>query len=102
MEITLLLNNPLGGRCRLYREYATILIGQIGFRYVETYDTLAAYPEARAPSLLINGKLVSPSDGVILSPGDIIACLPMSPMNKYQVESLLESVRVQSMQEWNQ
>lgn len=106
MEITLLLNEPLGGRCRLYRTYATALVDDgkdaenAAITCSEQFTTLPTHPELRAPAMLINGLLVAPADGVILSPQDITQALaPLHPAAT-RLEALLEEVLERCMEEW--
>ncbi|MCW8919782.1 MAG: hypothetical protein OQL08_13330 [Gammaproteobacteria bacterium] len=108
MEITLLLNEPLGGRCRLYRTYATALVedgkdagnAAIAITCSEQFTTLPTHPELHAPAMLIDGLLVAPADGVILSPQDIAQALaPLHP-EAPRLEALLQEVLERCMEEW--
>lgn len=101
MEITLLLNNPPGGRCRLYRAYAIALAEHASIPHMEWFDTLPTQPQLRAPAMLIDGLLVAAADGVILAPQDIGQRLALPPPDRERLEQTLEAVLEKFMQEWS-
>lgn len=101
MEITLLLNSPPGGRCRLYRAYATALSEHAGAVCIESFDGLPSQPELCAPAILVDGQRVAPSDGVILSPEDLGAALSRVYPEAPQLQAILEQVLEGYLQEWS-
>ncbi len=69
-------NNPPGKRCSLYLRYAE-KAGQLGkFVFTVTFRPALAEQERIKPTLSINGKAVTPSNGDTLSPQDIFAAIP--------------------------
>jgi len=100
MEITLLLNDPPGGRCRLYRAYAAALGEHASAQCTERFDAPPEQPELRAPAMLVNGLPVAAADGVILMPGDIVLALGNQHAHTTRLEAILEVVMDKCMQEW--
>lgn len=101
MDIVLLLNNPLGGRCRLYRAYAAALTEHAGACCRELFEGLPSQPDVRAPAIIINGRWVQPSDGVILSPADLGPALDPSHAAMPRIRIMLEKILDDHEQEWN-
>lgn len=101
MIVTLVLNNPPGGRCRLYRAYATVLVEQAGARCIEWFEGLPTQPHIKAPAVLIDSRPITPSDGVIVAPEDIGAAIGLSHPDAGRIVALLEGVVAREMQEWN-
>ncbi len=101
MEITLLLNDPPGGRCRLYRAYATALVEHAGARCTESFASLPAQPEVKAPAILIDGRHVEPADGVILVPEDIGGAIGAAHPETRRLVAALEETLERHMQEWS-
>ncbi len=101
MIVSLLLNDPPGGRCRLYRAYATVLVEHTGAHCVERFDGLPAQPHIRAPAILIDGDPVAPSDGVIVAPHDIGAAIGLCGPDAGRIVALLEGAAKRAMPEWN-
>lgn len=67
--VTILSKQPPGGRCSLYLRYAQALGEALGFVSEVRYcDEGAAVPP---PAMLVGDRLISPSDGLIVSPEDI-------------------------------
>ncbi len=100
MEITLILNDPPGGRCRLYRAYATALSEHAGARCVEIFSSPLTPTKVRAPAMIINGNQIMPSDGVIIAPADIGTALPVNT-DVQRLEMILEEQLEKCMQEWS-
>jgi len=77
--ITVLSNNPAGGRCTLYTNYAQTLATSLGFNiqtiYPDKDDKLSA------PGLLINNKPVMPNDGLIIDADDICNAIELSELD---------------------
>lgn len=101
MEITLLLNDPPGGRCRLYRAYAAALAAHAAARCAERCDGLPGQPQLRAPAILIDGRPVVPTDGVIISPQDLGQALDAVHPGAPRLEAILDDVLEHCMQEWS-
>jgi hypothetical protein len=101
MEITLLLNAPPGGRCRLYQAYGAALVEHAAAHCAELFGKLPALPELRAPAILINGQAVAPADGVIISPQDLGRVLDEFHPGAPRLEMLLDEVLERCMAEWS-
>ncbi|MEW6647043.1 MAG: hypothetical protein AB1450_07580 [Pseudomonadota bacterium] len=101
MEITLLLNNPPGGRCRLYQAYGAALAEHAAARCDEQFGRLPQQSELRAPAILINGQAVAPADGVIISPQDLGRVLDEFHPGAPRLEMLLDEVLERCMAEWS-
>lgn len=101
MEITLLLNAPPGGRCRLYQAYAAALAEHASARCDELFGRLPQQPELHAPAILINGRPVTPADGVIISPQDLGRVLGELHPDAPRLEAILDEVLERCMQEWH-
>lgn len=93
LTVTVLSNNPAGGRCTLYASYAQELARSLGF----TMQTI--YPdqnyEYSAPGLLIDEKPVMPNDGVIIDTDDICKAIEQTGLeinNLSGVRSMLDSL----------
>lgn len=100
MEITLLLKEPPGGRCTLYRAYAEALAEKTAAHCVETLDEVPGQAQLSAPAMLIDGKVVEPADGVIIAPDDIGAMLEPLVDDVAPLEASLEEVLERCMAEW--
>jgi cystathionine gamma-synthase len=100
-QITVISKQPPGGRCSLYLRYAQTLHQALGFRSeVRFCDGSATVPP---PAMLVGEMLVTPSDGVILSPEDIADSLS-DRLDETQVaglRQLLEATQEQWMEEWS-
>jgi cystathionine gamma-synthase len=101
--ITILSKQPPGGRCTLYIRYAEAIS-----RYLEIPSRVKyCEPEGKeadqAPALLIGEILVEPSDGVIVSPEDLIDGLygrfARDKLN--ELHQILDAVQEQLMEEWS-
>jgi len=73
VTITVVSNNPAGGRCTLYANYAQELSAALGFSIRTLYPDDGH--QFDAPGLLINGSLIMPNDGVIIDADDICHCI---------------------------
>lgn len=69
MKITIVSKDPPGGRCTLYMRYAEAIAENCGAG-IETI-TPGTGSELEPPAMLVDGCLIAPSDGVILSPMDV-------------------------------
>lgn len=69
MKITIVSKDPPGGRCTLYRRYAEVIAEGCGAE-VETVFP-AAGSAVEPPALLVDGSVIAPADGLILSPMDV-------------------------------
>lgn len=96
-EITVLSQQPPGGRCTLYALYAEELSSSFGLvmRIVFT-ERRDAHGEG-FPSLLFHGAALQPSDGAILSPEDICAGLASAGADLSAVPDL--ALRLEAIQE---
>jgi len=76
--LTVLSNNPPGGRCTLYIRYAEELSRSLGLK-MQTIFPGESHNHA-APGLLIGEAPVMPSDGIIIDPDDICNAIKQAGM----------------------
>lgn len=69
MKITIVSKDPPGGRCTLYLRYAEAIAESCSAEVEAVYPAMAG--EVAPPAMLVDGGLIAPSDGVILSPMDV-------------------------------
>lgn len=69
MKVTIVSKNPPGGRCTLYLRYAEVIAEGCGAEVEAVYPATANGIEP--PALLVDGRPIAPSDGLILSPTDV-------------------------------
>ncbi|MFA6019002.1 MAG: hypothetical protein WC722_01985 [Rhodospirillales bacterium] len=69
MKIAVISKNPPGGRCTLYGLYAAVLADC----FQGAVETVFPLPEAdiQPPALTVDGTVIPPEDGLILSPADV-------------------------------
>jgi cystathionine gamma-synthase len=95
--IKVISQQPPGGRCTLYALYASELESCLGLsKRIVHSDCRDAHGEG-FPSLLLNGVVLKPSDGVILSPQDICAGLASAGIDLSGVPDL--EARLEAIQE---
>jgi cystathionine gamma-synthase len=88
---------PPGGRCTLYALYAEELASSLGLsRRVIHSECRDAHGDG-FPSLVLQGVVLKPSDGVILSPQDICAGLARAGIDLSFVPDL--AARLEAIQE---
>ena len=75
MKIRVISQQPPGGRCKLYADYADTLARQLGAATETVYSQTRAAHGNGFPSLWLDGVAVQPEDGLILMPSDIAAAL---------------------------
>ncbi|HDK37809.1 MAG TPA: hypothetical protein ENG92_02175 [Thiolapillus brandeum] len=100
-RITTLSKQPPGGRCTLYIRYAEAASRHPAISHEVKYkETDEESPPA--PSMLIDGQVIEPSDGVILSPEDVVHGLKEKMPDKEldDLRSALETVQECLMEEW--
>jgi hypothetical protein len=97
LNITVLSNNPAGGRCTLYTNYAQTLSKALGF------EMQTIYPDEdhnlSAPGLLLDGNPVMPNDGFIIDADDICSAIEQTGFNnaeltevRKKLDSLIEDM----------
>ena len=99
--VTILSKQPPGGRCSLYLRYAEALHQALGLQPEVRYcDGSAAVPP---PAMLVGDRLITPSDGVIVSPEDIVLSLSdgLGEAEVAALQRLLEATQEQWMDEWS-
>ena len=99
--VTVLSKEPPGGRCSLYVRYAEALHQALGYANEIRYcNADAAVPP---PAMLVGDRLVAPSDGVILSPEDIVGSLRdrLGEAKLADLQRLLEATLEQWMEDWS-
>lgn len=69
-SITVLSKRPPGGRCTLYIQYAEAIAAALRLAVKVEYPETSAAGH-HAPGLMVRDRLITPSDGVILSPDDV-------------------------------
>ncbi len=100
-DLTILSKQPPGGLCSLYMRYAETLHQRLGLGIEVHYRDDGA--EVPPPAMLIGEALVTPSDGVILSPEDIAGSLwdRLPEPEVAELGRLLEATQAQWMEEWS-
>ena len=100
-SVTVVSKQPPGGRCSLYLRYAQTLHQVLGMALDVRYcDATAAVPP---PAMLVGDVLVAPSDGVIVSPEDIVRSLTdqLGGEHADELRGLLEQTQEQWMDAWS-
>lgn len=69
MRITIVSKNPPGGRCTLYMRYAEAIAEMCAVEIETVFPTTDG--EVDPPALLVDGRLIAPVDGLMLSPMDV-------------------------------
>ncbi len=93
LTVTVLSNNPAGGRCNLYTNYAQELSSSLGFTMWTIYPD--DNHEYSAPGLLIDDKPVMPNDGIIIDTDDICKVIKQTGLeigDLSEVQSKLDSL----------
>ncbi|MBP6582060.1 MAG: hypothetical protein KA204_01095 [Chromatiaceae bacterium] len=99
--VTILSKDPPGGRCSLYLRYAEALREAVGYQSEVRYcDGSAAVPP---PAMLVGDVLITPSDGVIVSPEDIALSLSdrLDETAIATLRQILETTQEEWMEEWS-
>ena len=99
--VTILSKDPPGGRCSLYLRYAEALREAVGYQSEVRYcDGSAAVPP---PAMLVGDVLITPSDGVIVSPEDIALSLSdrLDGTAIATLRQILETTQEEWMEEWS-
>jgi cystathionine gamma-synthase len=101
--ITILSKQPPGGRCTLYIHYAEAISQHLGVGYQVKYCESDGEDGNQPPALMIGENLIEPSDGVIVSPEDLINGLRDSVTENEleELHQLLDTVQEQLMEEWS-
>jgi hypothetical protein len=99
--VTILSKQPPGGRCSLYMRYAEALRQALGYQPEVRYCDGSA--EVPPPAMLVGDRLVTASDGVIVSPEDIAGSLSgrLGEAEIADLRQLLEATQGQWMEEWS-
>lgn len=102
-NITVLSKQPPGGRCTLYIRYATAISRHLNVDSQVKYCESDGKDIDTPPALLIGETLIEPSDGVIVSPEDLIKGLSSSFRSNKLIElhRILDAVQEQLMEEWS-
>lgn len=95
MKITIVSKHPPGGRCTLYMRYAKVIADSCGADIESVFPTEDGQPEP--PALLVDGRLIAPSDGVILSPAEVYNGLGRADVS--ELLDRLEAVEAKFMEE---
>ncbi|NOQ77912.1 MAG: hypothetical protein GQ546_00770 [Gammaproteobacteria bacterium] len=86
--LTVLANNPPGGRCKLYNQYAEELSRTFNLK-INVICPDDDYSHS-APGLLIADIPVKPADGVIIEPNDISHIIKKAGLHSEQMTGLHE------------
>ncbi len=99
--IIIMSKQPPGGRCSLYMRYAETLRQKLGLEVEVRYCDDSA--EVPPPAMLLGDVLISPSDGVIVSPEDIAESLQdrLPEPEVAELGRLLEETQERWMEEWS-
>ena len=102
-NITILSKQPPGGRCTLYIRYAEALCRHLDIHSEITYCESDWECVANPPAMLIGEILIKPSDGVIVSPEDLINSLQdrFSEDKLNGLHQILDAVQEKLMEEWS-
>lgn len=95
--IKVISQHPPGGRCTLYSLYAEALAGSLGLAKCIVHSERRDAHGDGYPSLLLKGMVLSPSDGVMLSPEDICAALANAGIDASVAPDL--AARLEAIQE---
>lgn len=97
LSVTVLSNNPAGGRCNLYANYAQELSSALGFTMQIIYPD--DNHKHQAPGLLLDDRPVMPNDGVIIDTDDICKTIEQTGLEiadlsevRYKLDSLIEEM----------
>jgi cystathionine gamma-synthase len=74
-RITVISQNPPGGRCTLYAGYARQISARLDIEMNVRFSDCRDAHGNGFPSLLVGEVAVQPADGVILAPEDLVAAL---------------------------
>ncbi len=102
-DVTILSKQPPGGRCTSYIRYAEALCRHLDIDCEITYCDSDGEYVANPPALLIGETPVTPSDGVIVSPEDLINSLQerFSEDKLKGLHQILDAVQEKLMEEWS-
>jgi len=90
VDITLYVKEQPGGRCAMYRTYVEKLVEHTGARSTEVVDN------DKAAAIVINGQLITASDGVFVSAEDINQVVALDD----SLIQMLDEVLEQCLSEW--
>ncbi len=89
-QIKIIVQNPPGGRCTLYKRYAVLLESMLGMQYsIVLSERRNAHGEGY-PSLVLCGQVLMPADGIMLTPEDIHAALLAAGIDLQAAPDLLQ------------
>jgi len=92
IEVRIISQQPPGGRCTLYADYADVLERHLEARAELVFTTTRDAHGEGFPSLWLNGAAVLPEDGVILMPADILAGLKSHGLTEEAMPGLIEAL----------
>lgn len=106
MKISVVSKQPPGGRCNLYMGFADAAAEVVGGRSELLYP-VPRFPRPEEPlppppALLVDGKLVEPADGVILSPEEVCAAISAAGYDgdAAALLEILDAEQERMMEEW--
>jgi len=97
LQIKIISKQPPGGRCTLYAAYAEAIARYFDVSVEIEYHENLPRTGVAYPTLVVNNEVLSPTDGVILSPEDVCAGLARAKTNPTAARVLMEELeRIQS------
>ena len=101
-KITVISKQPPGVRCTLYMRFAEVIGQRAGLDTQIKYCGDEAQERHLPPAMLIGETLIAPSDGVIITPEDLIAGLTgrCSGDALQELHQALHLVQERMMEEW--
>lgn len=88
VQVRVISQQPPGGRCTLYADYAEALRQCLGAEVEVVFSAERCAHGEGFPALWLNGQAVPPADGVILTPEDILQCLSDSALETTALDAL--------------
>ncbi|MBI5937314.1 MAG: hypothetical protein HY850_05645 [Betaproteobacteria bacterium] len=88
IDVRVISQQPPGGRCQLYADYAEALGQCLGAEVEVVFSSERCAHGEGFPALWLNGQAALPADGVILMPEDILQCLHARQIDATALDAL--------------
>lgn len=92
LQIRVISKLPPGGRCALYTAYAEAISQYIDSVVEIEYQESLPQDGIAYPALVVNNEVLSPADGVILSPEDVCSSLAKANTNSTTTRILMKAL----------
>ncbi len=92
LQILVISKQPPGGRCALYAAYAEAISQYIDSVVEIEYQESSPHEGIAGPALIVNNEVLSPADGVILSPEDVCSSLTKANTNPTTTRILMKAL----------